>query len=171
MARPIKCTTDMMMRCCAFRSQGMDRTAISKELGIDRRTLYRWIKQGEKARVGKFKRFHDKWIEAEEKYLLINPPKNTYKKKYARETFAGYHKFRKEVLARDGYSCVCCGYDDDLEVHHINGVYDNPEMATDVNNGVTLCKYCHLKYHHIYSRYGVNETDFMEFMDRFKVKV
>ena len=98
----------------------------------------------------------------------INPPKNTYKTKYARETFKGYNKFKNAVLERDKV-CQCCGFDDDLEVHHIDGVYDNPELATDVNNGVVLCKYCHLKYHKIYTRYDTNRNEFNEFMDRFKI--
>lgn len=160
---------DVMMRCCQLRSQGMARNAISKEVGINRRTLYSWIKQGERARVGKFKRFYDKWSDAEEKYRKMYPPKNTYNPRYAREKNAGYVKFKEKVLARDDYICVCCGHDDNLVVHHLDGAANNPDKAVDVDNGVTLCKYCHQKYHHIYGTRNTKSDDFNEFMDKFAV--
>ena len=160
---------DVCNEICDLRSQGMDRSAIAKQVGINRRTLYYWIKQGEKARSGRKHLFYQKWMEADKQYKVINPPKNTYNKKVARELLPGYNKFKQNVLARDGHQCVCCGYDDLLEVHHLWGATENPHMATDVSNGVTLCKYCHQKYHHIYSRYDINPSDFSEFMNRFAV--
>ena len=164
-----KSNSFMLETCCVLRGSGLSQTAIAENLGINRKTLYGWIQKGKNARGGKFKRFYDMWLDAEEQYLIANPPKNTYKPKHARETFPGYTKFKKRVLERDGYSCVCCGYDDLLEVHHIYGVKEHPDMATDLDNGVTLCEYCHKKYHHIYSRYGMNATDFNEFMNNFRV--
>lgn len=164
-----KCTSDKLEICCMLRRDGLSKTAIAKNVGIDRKTLSRWIKKGENTRGGKFKRFYDKWLDAEEQYLIVNPPKNTYNPKHARETIPGYAKFKKRVLKRDGYTCVCCGYDDKLQVHHIYGAKEHPDMATDLDNGVTLCEYCHKKYHHIYSRYGMNANDFYEFMNNFKV--
>lgn len=169
MARPTKATYHRLDKICELRSQGLDQSSIAKKVGIDRLTLRRWIKKGKTSRNERYKRFYNNWLNAEEQYRLINPPKNTYNPRYARETFPGYNKFKNEVLARDGYSCVCCGYDDLLEVHHIYGVKENPNLSTDVDNGVTLCKYCHQKYHHIYSRYGMNANDFNEFIDRFGV--
>lgn len=163
----------MLETCCVLRSSGLSQTAIAKNLGINRRTLYDWIQRGKNAKSGKYKRFYDMWLDAEEQYLIANPPKNTYKRKYVQKRNMnypkGYDRFRKDVLTRDGYSCVCCGYDDNLEVHHIYGATEHPDLITDVDNGVTLCKYCHQKYHHIYSRYGINATDFNEFMNNFRV--
>ena len=159
MARPTKATFHRMEKICELRSQGLAKRNIAEKVGIDRVSLSRWIKKGENARGGKFKRFYDKWLDAEEQYLIANPPKNTYKRKYVQKRNMnypkGYGRFRKDVLTRDGYSCVCCGYDDNLEVHHIYGATEHPDLITDVDNGVTLCKYCHQKYHHIYSRYGI----------------
>ncbi len=164
-----KCSYHLLFKCCNLREEGMNYTKIANELGINRKTLYNWIKRGKIANRGKFKQFYDKWEEANTEYFRIHPPKNTYNKKYAREKIEGYPKFKKKVLSRDGYVCICCGHDHKLEVHHINGVKDNPDMVTDIDNGITLCKYCHLKYHEIYSRKNVNEKDFEEFLDRFRV--
>ena len=85
------------------------------------------------------------------------------------ELTPGYNKWRQSVLNRDKV-CQCCGLDKHLHVHHLFGYKERPELATDVGNGVTLCKFCHDKYHSIYGLKDINPLDFMEFMDRFKVK-
>jgi len=81
-----------------------------------------------------------------------------------------YNAFKKEVLKRDE-TCQCCGLDKKLEVHHINGYKDYESLRTDVNNGVTLCKYCHQKYHTIYGKQeNVNGATFGEFMKNYGVR-
>ena len=71
-----------------------------------------------------------------------------------------YGAFRRLVLIRDDYKCLCCGNDNekDLQVHHIRSFKDNLELATSVKNGVTLCKDCHKKYHKKYGWNGKQET-------------
>ena len=71
-----------------------------------------------------------------------------------------YGAFRRLVLIRDDYKCLCCGNDNekDLQVHHIRSFKDNLELATSVKNGVTLCKDCHKKYHKRYGWNGKQET-------------
>ena len=71
-----------------------------------------------------------------------------------------YGVFRRLVLIRDDYKCLCCGNDNekDLQVHHIRSFKDNLELATSVKNGVTLCKDCHKKYHKRYGWNGKQET-------------
>jgi len=163
-----KCSYDMLNQVCLLRSQGNHLKGIAEIVGIRRETIYQWLKKGKKARIGKYAKFYNDWQKATEDYYKINPPKNTYKPKHGRENIPGYSRFKKKVLARDKV-CVCCGYDDNLEVHHLYGAKENPELATDVNNGVVLCRFCHLKYHQIYSRYNINPQDFDEFMNRFQV--
>ena len=53
-------------------------------------------------------------------------------------------KWRDAVLFRDKYMCVMCGDDDHLESHHCKPKSQYPEEAYNVNNGITLCKRCHI---------------------------
>ena len=71
-----------------------------------------------------------------------------------------YGAFRRLVLIRDDYKCLCCGNDNekDLQVHHIRSFKDNLELATIVKNGATLCKDCHKKYHKKYGWNGKQKT-------------
>ena len=82
----------------------------------------------------------------------------------------GYDNWRKQVLSRDNQQCVCCGLNKHLEVHHLFGYKENPELAVNENNGVTLCKFCHDKYHSVYGLKNINPVDFIDFIKRFGVK-
>lgn len=56
--------------------------------------------------------------------------------------------WRKLVLERDNYTCqICGGKESDLNVHHIKCFSLYPESRFDVNNGITLCKKCHINLH------------------------
>lgn len=60
-----------------------------------------------------------------------------------------YQVWRRSVFERDKYICQICGYDKGkiLEAHHINAWANYPELRFDVNNGTTLCKFCHRIIH------------------------
>lgn len=73
-------------------------------------------------------------------------------------------KWKKQVI---GTKCVCCGSTKHLEAHHIYGFNDYNDLADDPNNGITLCKFCHKKYHSEYGRDNANPKDLIEFMQRF----
>ena len=169
----VKCSYNLMTQVCILRSEGNNVKGIGEIVGVNRKTIYDWLKKGEKARIGKYAKFYSDWQKATEEYYKVNPPKNTYASKNVQKRLLysqrGMTKFRRDVLERDGYACVCCGYDDLLEVHHLEGATENPELMAVVDNGVTLCKYCHSKFHHIYTRRGFNSDDFSEFMDNFQV--
>ena len=164
----------MLKRVCLLRSQGNNVKGIAETVGVDRRTIHRWLKKGEKARIGKYAKFYNDWEEATEDYYELNPPKNNYNSNHAR----GNTRFHDVALNVTPVSVRVNG----LEHAHLQqqgaqpmpqsclyGVKENPELATDVDNGVVLCRFCHLKYHQIYSRYNINPQDFEEFMNRFQV--
>jgi hypothetical protein len=50
------------------------------------------------------------------------------------------------VKLRDG-KCKECNSVYDLHAHHIKPYKSDPELRHDVNNGVTLCGYCHREWH------------------------
>lgn len=59
-----------------------------------------------------------------------------------------YKIWRELVFIRDNWTCQDCGligiY---LNAHHIKTWNNYPELRFDVDNGLTLCKSCHLNLH------------------------
>lgn len=56
-------------------------------------------------------------------------------------------RWAKAVKARDGYACVECGSKKKLDAHHILSFSRYPHARVILDNGITLCKSCHLKAH------------------------
>lgn len=69
-------------------------------------------------------------------------------------TRKAYRAWRDLIFERDDYKCVSCGAKSkkglrvELNAHHIKHLSEYPEKAYDVDNGITLCKPCHLNIHH-----------------------
>lgn len=58
-----------------------------------------------------------------------------------------YRKWCKKVYERDNFTCQSCGKKDDLSGHHIKTFTESPELRFSVDNGITLCKKCHMEEH------------------------
>lgn len=59
-----------------------------------------------------------------------------------------YKQWRKSVFTKDKYTCQHCGKTGgNLNAHHIKPFSLYPDMRFDVNNGITLCRECHIKIH------------------------
>lgn len=81
-------------------------------------------------------------------------------KNQIRSTFE-YRQWRSDIFKRDNYTCIYCGYSGGhiLEADHIISLSEilkkyniknlsealSCEELWDLNNGRTLCKYCHIK--------------------------
>jgi len=52
-----------------------------------------------------------------------------------------------KVRERDGHTCQHCQTKEDLVAHHILLKDRHPEVALDVDNGITLCRPCHNQQH------------------------
>lgn len=75
-----------------------------------------------------------------------------------------YKTWRTSVYERDNYTCQKCkqvGYE--LRAHHIESYAEHENKRCDVNNGVTLCNQCHLKFHKTHGRKNINRKQ----LDRF----
>lgn len=59
-----------------------------------------------------------------------------------------YKKWRINILQRDNYTCQHCHETSEiLDVHHIKPILTHPELALELDNGLSLCKTCHIKVH------------------------
>jgi len=64
-----------------------------------------------------------------------------------------FRQWRETVFKRDKYACQICGIKSgngkhiDFHPHHIKPFSQFPKLKFDINNGITLCKNCHLKIH------------------------
>lgn len=54
--------------------------------------------------------------------------------------------FTKLVKKRDNYKCQICGKNGEI-VHHILHKSKYPKLMLIINNGITLCRPCHLEVH------------------------
>ena len=71
-------------------------------------------------------------------------------------------RWNEAVKQRDGNKCVLCGSSDRLNAHHIKPVSLYPECRNDIDNGITLCRPCHLKQHGAFcgaGAAGINNID------------
>lgn len=76
------------------------------------------------------------------------------------------HAWRKEVYARDNFTCIACGDNQggNLNAHHKDGFNWCIKRRYDVSNGATLCESCHANFHQAYG-YGDNtEQQFEEWL-------
>ena len=62
-----------------------------------------------------------------------------------------YRVWRVKVIRRDG-CCVICGTRKSRQAHHLDHAMYFKEKRYDVDNGVTLCRWCHINFHTNFKR-------------------
>lgn len=86
-------------------------------------------------------------------------------KMYRKRKSPEYLLWRQEVLKRDVSSCKCCGEENtQMNVHHIESFSRRPNIALEIDNGVTLCNECHKEYHSNFFHADATAESFHEFM-------
>lgn len=74
--------------------------------------------------------------------------------------------WRIAVYDRDGFTCVVCGHHGgDLNAHHLAAYDENPDLRFSVDNGVTLCPACHVRFHTVYGFGGNTPEQFQEWLE------
>lgn len=134
--------------------EGHPSTYISKELNYSIKTIIR--------------KLNIYGVEIRSSGYYISDKKEEWKKygKFLRRLrgTTEYRNWRKEVLNRDCYTCQCCqkSKNIDLEVHHIHNFASNEELRFSVENGIVLCKECHIEFH---TTYGYRDNDQLQLDD------
>ena len=83
-----------------------------------------------------------------------------------------YRDWRNAVFARDHYTCQCCGAKNQkgkgnsvvLNAHHIKNFSTHKDISMEVDNGITLCKQCHLLFHSLYGKKDNNQEQLDSFI-------
>lgn len=77
-----------------------------------------------------------------------------------------YKLWRKVVYERDNFTCQKTGQKGgELVVHHINNFADFPELRLAIDNGITLFKKAHQKFHKIYGNKNNTKEQLNEFLN------
>lgn len=76
-------------------------------------------------------------------------------------------EWKNSVFARDNWTCQKCEKRGiELRAHHILSFSKYPRLKFEVNNGITLCKSCHQKFHEIYGRKTNTKKEIKEFLKK-----
>lgn len=73
-------------------------------------------------------------------------------------TSSDYKEWRRDVFERDNYTCRKCGAEENLNAHHILPFSVYPKLRFDVDNGITLCKQCHIELHKKERKWAKNHS-------------
>lgn len=93
-------------------------------------------------------------------------PNLTDEERIIGRNYPEYIDFIKRVLARDNYTCKCCGKvcSGNAEVHHLDGYDWCAGKRTDDTNGITLCTDCHSNFHAYYGKGGNTKNQYEEWV-------
>ena len=72
--------------------------------------------------------------------------------------------WRSYVFKRDNYNCTICNSDKHINAHHIINFSSDKLKRTDPDNGITLCKECHINFHKQYGYKNNNKQQLIDFI-------
>lgn len=78
----------------------------------------------------------------------------------------GYKAWRCEIFKKYKHKCDICGSKKNKQVHHLESYANNKHLRTDINNGVCLCKDCHVEFHQNYGFGDNNQGQYFDFKNK-----
>lgn len=96
---------------------------------------------------------------------------NEEKHKLARRLNPESLIWKKDVHDRDLWICKICNKSKYLQAHHIKNFKNNPQLRYSIDNGITLCKFCHALFHRKYGNKNNTIEQFEEFKKSFSKKL
>lgn len=98
-------------------------------------------------------------------HYLYDHNKTQEEREHKRE-YTEYRQWRKNVFVRDNFTCQCCNKKGtELHAHHLESYSFNYELRTILENGVTLCRTCHDKFHKKYGFFTpTTKQQYIEFI-------
>lgn len=89
----------------------------------------------------------------------------TEEEREIKRNYIEYREWRTKVYRKNDYTCQKCGKrGGNLNAHHIKNYSTNKDLRLVLENGITLCKKCHNKFH---KKYGINDNS-SDQMEEFK---
>lgn len=77
-----------------------------------------------------------------------------------------YQEWRMAVFKRDWFTCQLCnqksGKEIKLVAHHLDSFSGHPQKRTSLENGVCLCRKCHINFHHLFGNV-TNKKQFQQY--------
>ena len=82
-----------------------------------------------------------------------------------------FKEWRKKVFEIDKYTCQNkqCNQNGRIHPHHIYNFADYESLRFEVDNGITLCRDCHMEFHKIYGTRHNNYFQILDFLKNRKV--
>jgi 5-methylcytosine-specific restriction endonuclease McrA len=76
-----------------------------------------------------------------------------------------FRLWRESVFARDNWICQKCNdRGSKIQAHHIQNFAQYSELRFAIDNGITLCRECHILFHKKYSKKNNNIIQIKEFI-------
>lgn len=79
-----------------------------------------------------------------------------------------YKEWRKNVFERDKYTCKKCGQMGyEIHAHHIAPYSENKKLRYEIDNGITLCKKCHIEFHRKFGIKNIGEYEIYKYLEKY----
>jgi endogenous inhibitor of DNA gyrase (YacG/DUF329 family) len=92
-------------------------------------------------------------------------PNLTDENRFDSRHYPEYIEWRRSVYERDDFTCQCCGDNKggNLIAHHIYNYKEYKDIKTNIDNGITLCKTCHIDFHNTFGYRNNNEEQLKQY--------